>query len=364
MDDKDLKRMRAASRSARMDMEKQVGKARASSWGGKPTRRKDRHQTKKLLNKGSFEAKLDAVLAINESAEGSIPFNVQSVNRLSTNKKDAIRPFSPTPWPGVWMPVSAFNKKTLAALQLIAGRLEKYRTAEWLYDMDLAPTRNRERVIYALQLDDNQYSLDPSDPNWVGNIERVEGPEVDDQEDEKKQWLNTLIAKINDLEDEGIITYNRASYFAPGYWVLNSRNRDTTSMLFSNKLGKGFYIIKNKIDLDWSKSNHWDYEPKPKKLEGLDWPDAWAKFLEDPIVLDQDANDSKLKRKILLWRDYLHATGQGIYIDRATKLDDIELFATGEDDEALKASLSAAAKTEIPDSMFEERLAAALADFE
>ena len=69
MDEKELKRLRADSRAAKMAHEKQHGKARAATWSGKPEkdqkvqfRKKDRRKSKAKLNKSGFEDRLNSAL--------------------------------------------------------------------------------------------------------------------------------------------------------------------------------------------------------------------------------------------------------------------------------------------------------------
>jgi hypothetical protein len=49
MNSKTLKGNRAASRAALLDHQAQNGRARAESWGGKPSRKADRRASKKSL---------------------------------------------------------------------------------------------------------------------------------------------------------------------------------------------------------------------------------------------------------------------------------------------------------------------------
>ena len=319
-----------------------------------------------------FNMQLESALqTLFEGKEGIIPFDAGLVNRLVPqiikNKKLATNPFIPrglgdASEPGAYLPKRALGdrNRTLKALLLLAAQSKKYRQVNWLWSMDVAPNRNMERVLFAVKTDDNEWSLDSHDHNWIGNREKFESnPDEGEDEDEGKQWLLELMQLVNGLRDRSVVTLNSAANFGSSYYAMTSRNRKKTTMLWSNELNRGFYIIKNNIKLDWSLSNHHD-APQEAKIEDLPWDQAWEKFAENPIVTDRHAGPEKLKRPILLFRNYLNQTEQGIYIDRATSKEDIKLFATAEDDEKLKSSLSRQLKRQIPDEMFEDKLSAAL----
>jgi len=179
--------------------------------------------------------------------------------------------------------------------------------------MDRAMDMHRESgSLIIVKLDD--YTL--------SDIERMDLPGPGRKTGPPTEWLKQLKEVVDELDKQDLAEVDKYPQIPRKfgeYISIIPIIRDNAVMLFSKQYGEGFYIVQKRID-------------------GMDWDVAIQHFYRDPMsYLEQAGVDTegmskqRLKRIRLLFRDYLQATGQGVYVNRSKGVDDIYDFANGED---------------------------------
>jgi len=193
------------------------------------------------------------------------------------------------------------------------------------YQGDTAPfvgKTNNVDIDRAIEryLDMGAMVISKVDDYTLSDLSRMDlpGPMPDSGPD--NDWLRQIKETISELEEQKLVKVEKFPAIPRkfgNYWAIIPIIRDNAIMLFSRKYGEGFYIIGRKID-------------------GMDWDVAIQRFYRDPfsylekIGIDPDEMGASRRSRIrLLFRDYIRATKQGIYVDRS-RADDIYDFANGE----------------------------------
>jgi len=143
-------------------------------------------------------------------------------------------------------------------------------------------------------------------------------------------WLRNLTDTLRDLEERDIIDVEKYPAIPRkfgAYIGITPNIYSNAVMLFSKKYGEGFYIVSKRIDdMDWDVAIQAFYQDPESYLE---------KVGIDPSQMGK----ARRGRVRLLFRDYVRATNQGAYVNRAGRMDDIVDFANGETIEGIPAGI-------------------------
>lgn len=165
----------------------------------------------------------------------------------------------------------------------------------------------------------------------LSKLEAMDLPGPAGPREKVDDWLQEIIDVLDDLERRGVVDVDKYPAIPRSfgrYWAIEPHARSNAVMLFSKKYGYGFYVVSREID-------------------GMDWDVAIQAFYEDPErylgqvgISLEDMPAARRGRMRLLFRDYLRATDQGVYIDREGNLDDIVDFATGKQLQGIPAGVA------------------------
>lgn len=164
----------------------------------------------------------------------------------------------------------------------------------------------------------------------LSEIERMDLAGPESQMGQEDDWLRDIIGALDEFESRGEVEVERYPAIPRkfgAYWAVEPVIRSNAVMLFSKKYGEGFYIV-------------------GKRIDGMDWDVAVQAFYRDPesylerVDIDPGKMTKSRRGRIrLLFRDYLRATEQGAYVNRAGRLDDIVDFVSGEPLEGIPEGL-------------------------